>query len=116
MTYRASSLPVWLAGQGLGGQLLVAAALRCLRLVGEGGGILLTIDAKSERAATRYASFGAESLQEKPLTLVMSLATFAPDLRAKGLLQREARFCTPQRLLAPVACFPILCNAETQKG
>lgn len=39
------------AGQGLGGQLLAAAALRCLRLAGEGGGILLIIDATSERAA-----------------------------------------------------------------
>lgn len=74
------------AGQGLGGQLLAAAALRCLRLAGEGGGILLIIDAKSERAADWYASFGAEPLQEKPLTLVMPLATFAPDLRARGLL------------------------------
>lgn len=75
-----------MAGEGLGGQLLAAAALRCLRLAGEGGGILLIIDAKSERAANWYASFGAEPLQEKPLTLVMPLATFAPDLRGKGLL------------------------------
>ncbi|MBO3759455.1 GNAT family N-acetyltransferase [Ciceribacter sp. L1K22] len=75
-----------MAGQGLGGQLLAAAALRCLRLAGEGGGLLLVIDAKSERAANWYASYGAEPLQDKPLTLVMPLATFAPDLRAKGLL------------------------------
>lgn len=74
------------AGRGLGGQLLAASALRCLRLAGEGGGILLIIDAKSERAANWYASYGAEPLQEKPLTLVMSLATFAADLRIKGLL------------------------------
>jgi len=75
-----------MAGQGLGGQLLAAAALRCLRLAGEGGGILLIIDAKSERAANWYASFGAEPLQEEPLTLIMPLATFAPDFRVKGLL------------------------------
>ena len=75
-----------LAGQGLGGQLLAAAALRCLRLAGEGGGLLLMIDAKSERAADWYASFGAEPLQDRPLTLVLPLATFAPDLRARGLL------------------------------
>ncbi|MER8372613.1 GNAT family N-acetyltransferase [Mesorhizobium sp. M1338] len=74
------------AGQGLGGQLLAAAALRCLRLAGEGGGILLIIDAKSERAARWYASYGAEPLQESDLTLVMPLATFATDLREKGLL------------------------------
>jgi GNAT superfamily N-acetyltransferase len=73
-------------GHGLGGQLLAAAALRCLRLAGEGGGILLIIDAKSERAARWYASYGAEPLREMPLTLVMPLATFAPGLRTKGLL------------------------------
>jgi GNAT superfamily N-acetyltransferase len=80
----ATSLQV--AGKGLGGQLLVAAALRCLRLAGEGGGLLLIIDAKSERAAKWYASYGAEPLQDKPLTLVMPLITFASDLRGKGLL------------------------------
>lgn len=75
-----------ISGQGLGGQLLAAAALRCLRLAGEGGGVLLVIDAKSERATRWYASFGAEPLLGKPLTLVMSLATFAADLRERRLL------------------------------
>ncbi|RAZ76312.1 GNAT family N-acetyltransferase [Mesorhizobium atlanticum] len=74
------------AGRGLGGQLLAAAALRCLRLAGEGGGVLLIIDAKSERAARWYASYGAEPLKGQPLTPVMPLATFATELRAKGLL------------------------------
>ena len=74
------------ARQGLGGQLLAAAALRCLRLAGEGGGILLIIDAKNDRAASWYASYGAEALHDKPLTLVLPLATFAPGLRARGLL------------------------------
>jgi GNAT superfamily N-acetyltransferase len=74
------------AGQGLGGQLLAVAALRCLRAAGEVGGVLLIIDAKNERAATWYASYGAEPLGGKPLTLVMPLATFAADLKAKGLL------------------------------
>ncbi|WFP62015.1 GNAT family N-acetyltransferase [Mesorhizobium sp. WSM4904] len=74
------------AGQGLGGQLLAAAALRCLRVAGEGGGLLFIIDAKSERAANWYRGYGAEPLSGKPLTLVMPLATFAADLRAKDLL------------------------------
>ncbi|TPK99711.1 GNAT family N-acetyltransferase [Mesorhizobium sp. B2-4-12] len=74
------------AGHELGGQLLAAAALRCLRLAGEGGGILLIIDAKNERAARWYASYGAERVQGRELILVMPLATFASDLRAKGLL------------------------------
>ncbi|TIU00997.1 MAG: GNAT family N-acetyltransferase, partial [Mesorhizobium sp.] len=46
---------------------------------------LLIIDAKNERAARLYASYGAESLQGQDLTLVMPLATFAAGLRAKGL-------------------------------
>lgn len=74
------------AGQGLGGQLLAAAALRCLRVAGEVGGTLLVINAKNERAADWYASYGAEPLRDRPLTLVMSLATFATDLASKGLL------------------------------
>ena len=77
---------VSVAGQGLGGQLLAAAALRCLRLAAEGGGILLVIDAKSERAARWYVSYGAEPLTDQPLTLVMPLATFAAELRSRGLL------------------------------
>lgn len=74
------------AGQGLGGQLLVAVALRCLRISAEAGGVLLIIDAKNDRAVDWYASYGAEPLPSRPLTLVIPLATFAGDLRARGLL------------------------------
>jgi hypothetical protein len=77
---------VTVASQGLGGQLLAAAALRCLRIVSEAGGVLLIIDAKGARAAQWYASYGAEPLENRPLTLVMPLATFAAGLKAKGLL------------------------------
>ena len=77
---------ITVAGQGLGGLLLAAAALRCLRIAVEAGGVLLIIDAKSERAAQWYASYGAQPLQDTPLTLVMPLATFARDLKTKGLL------------------------------
>lgn len=76
---------ITVAGQGLGGQLLAAAALRCLRVAEEAGGILLIIDAKHERAANWYASYGAEPLQHHPLTLVMPLETFSAELRARGL-------------------------------
>lgn len=77
---------VSVAGHGLGGQLLAAAALRCLRTASEVGGVLLIIDAKGERAARWYASYGAEPLESQPFTLVMPLASFAADLRSKGLL------------------------------
>ena len=73
-------------GQGLGGQLFAAAALRCLRAAAEVGGVVLIIDAKNDRAAQWYAKYGAVSLISKPRTLVMSLATFAADLNAAGLL------------------------------
>jgi GNAT superfamily N-acetyltransferase len=75
-----------MAGQGLGGQLLAAAALRCLRIAAQSGGVLLIIDAKSERAARWYAGLGAEALRDKPLTLVIPLQTFGADFAAKGLL------------------------------
>jgi hypothetical protein len=77
---------VTVAGRDLGGQLLAAVALRCLRIAAEAGGMLLIIDAKGERAAEWYASYGAEPLEDQPLTLVMPLASFAADLKARGLL------------------------------
>lgn len=67
-------------GQGLGGRLLAAAARRCLRAATEVGGVVLIIDAKNERAARWYTDYGAIALVDKPLTLVMSLATFAAGL------------------------------------
>jgi len=73
-------------GQGLGGQLLAAAARRCLRASVEVGGVVLIIDAKNERAARWYAQYGGVPLSSRPLTLVMSLATFASDLKAAGQL------------------------------
>jgi GNAT superfamily N-acetyltransferase len=73
-------------GQGFGGQLLAAAARRCLRAAKEVGGVLLIIDAKNERAARWYGSYGAVPLSGKPLTLVIPLATFADELKAGGNL------------------------------
>ncbi len=72
------------AGRGLGGQLLLAAALRCLRVTEEVGGVLMIIEAKSERVARWYAGFGAEPLADRPLTLVAPLKTFAAVLRESG--------------------------------
>jgi GNAT superfamily N-acetyltransferase len=73
-------------GRGLGGQLLAAAARRCLRAAAEVGGVVLIIDAKNERAAGWYKNYGAVPLINHPLTLVMSLATFAAGLKAAGQL------------------------------
>lgn len=71
-------------GQGIGGQLLAASARRCLRAASEAGGVLLIIDAKNERVAKWYASYGAVPLSNRPLTLVISIATFAAELKAAG--------------------------------
>jgi GNAT superfamily N-acetyltransferase len=73
-------------GGGLGGQLLAAAARRCLRAATEVGGVVLIIDAKNDRAARWYTNYGAVRLSSKPLTLVLPLATFAGDLEAAGQL------------------------------
>ena len=75
-----------LQGHGLGGQLLAAAARRCIRVATEVGGLILVIDAKSDRAARWYAAYGAVALQDTPNTLVMALATFATALNAEGQL------------------------------
>jgi GNAT superfamily N-acetyltransferase len=72
------------AGRGLGGQMLLAAALRCLRVTEEIGGVLMVIEAKTEQAARWYARFGAEPLIDRPLTLVAPLSIFAGALRAAG--------------------------------
>jgi len=68
-------------GQGLGGQLLLAAGRRCLRAAEEVGGIVLVIDAKNERVAAWYASYGATPLLEAPLSLLLPLATIKAALK-----------------------------------
>ncbi|HEX3364992.1 GNAT family N-acetyltransferase [Phenylobacterium sp.] len=70
-----------LQGNGLGGQLLLAAGRRCLRAAAEVGGVVLLIDAKNERAASWYAGFGAIPLQDAPQSLVLALSTVEAALR-----------------------------------
>jgi len=71
-------------GQGLGGQLLLAAGRRCLRASAEVGGIALVIDAKNARVAAWYASYGAMPLLDAPLTLLLPLATIEAVLKRAG--------------------------------
>jgi len=73
-------------GQGLGGQLLLAAARRCLLVAAEVGGVALLIDAKNDRAARWYAGFGALQLIDKPLSLLLPLKTAKTALIAAGKL------------------------------
>jgi GNAT superfamily N-acetyltransferase len=71
-------------GKGIGGQLLLAAGRRCLLAAAAIGGVMLVIDAKNERVAKWYASYGAVPLVDTPLTLVMPLATLEAALNKAG--------------------------------
>jgi GNAT superfamily N-acetyltransferase len=73
-------------GHGLGGQLLLAAGRRCLLAATEVGGVALLIDAKNERAANWYASYGAVPLADVPLALLLPLATIQAALESAGKL------------------------------
>jgi hypothetical protein len=64
------------------------AARRCLRAA-EVGGVVLIVNAKNDRAARWYASYDALLLSSRPLTLVMSLATFAASWRRQGSYKRR---------------------------
>jgi GNAT superfamily N-acetyltransferase len=71
-------------GRGIGGQLLLAAGRRCLLAAAEVGGVVLVIDAKNERVAAWYASYGAVPLLDAPLTLLLPLATIEAALEEAG--------------------------------
>jgi len=73
-------------GQGLGGQLLLAACRRCLLAASAVGGTVLVIEAKNERAASWYASYGALRLLDAERTLVLPLATIEALLKETGKL------------------------------
>jgi GNAT superfamily N-acetyltransferase len=73
-------------GQGIGGQLLLAAGRRCLLAAAEVGGVVLVIDAKNESVAGWYASYGAMPLLDAPLALLLPLKTIEAALRKAGKL------------------------------
>ena len=73
-------------GRGLGGQLLLAAGRRCLLVAMQAGGIALLIDAKNQRVASWYESYGAVPLLDTPLSLLLSFKTIHTALTAAGKL------------------------------
>ncbi len=73
-------------GQGLGGQLLLAAGRRCLLVAAQAGGVALLIDAKDERAAQWYRSYGALPLLDAPRSLLLPFETIHAALVAAGKL------------------------------
>lgn len=72
--------------QGLGGQLLLAAGRRCLLVAAQAGGVALLIDAKNERVAEWYASYGAVPLLDAQLSLLLPFKTIHTALIAAGKL------------------------------
>ena len=73
-----------LQGQGLGGQLLVAAARRCIRASEQVGGTALLIDAKDVKAADWYKLFGAVPLRDLPLSLILPYSVLKDALNQFG--------------------------------
>ncbi|MBS0641619.1 MAG: GNAT family N-acetyltransferase [Proteobacteria bacterium] len=73
-------------GRGLGGQLLLAAGRRCIMAATVVGGTVLIIDAKNDRAAAWYATYGAIPLLDAERTLILPLATIESLLREAGKL------------------------------
>ncbi|MSQ52605.1 MAG: GNAT family N-acetyltransferase [Betaproteobacteria bacterium] len=71
-------------GKGLGAELLLAAGQRALAVAAQVGGVALAIDAKDERAAIWYRRFGATSLLDEPLKLILPLETVAAAIAAAG--------------------------------
>ena len=73
-----------LQGHGLGGQLLVAAARRCIRVSEEVGGTALMIDAKDEKIAAWYVLYGAVPLNDAPRSLLLPYALLKDALAKAG--------------------------------
>jgi len=72
-------------GQGIGGALLLSAARRCIMASVEVGGTMIVIDAKDDKAASWYKTYGAIAIPRMPLTLVMPYAVFPDAMKAAGL-------------------------------
>ena len=88
--FRLGRLAVSLAmhGQGLGGDLLLAAGVRALAVAAQIGGVALAIDAKNAKAARWYARFGSVRLLDDPLKLILPLGTIEKALKTAGKKRR----------------------------
>lgn len=87
--YRLARLAVALLsqGQGLGGDLLLAAGARALAVAAQVGGVALAINTKDDKAARWYERFGAMSLLDSsPLSLILPFnpsSTLSTSRKAK---------------------------------
>jgi predicted GNAT family N-acyltransferase len=73
-----------LQGHGLGGQLLIAAARRCIRASREMGGTAMMIDAKDRKVAAWYELYGAVPLIDMPLSLLLPYRLLEDALQKAG--------------------------------
>ncbi|WP_100550844.1 GNAT family N-acetyltransferase [Caedibacter taeniospiralis] len=71
-------------GVGLGGQLLLSAGKRCIFVASQAGGVAMLIDAKDEKAAKWYETFGAIRLLDKPNSLILPFSTIYQALNSVG--------------------------------
>jgi GNAT superfamily N-acetyltransferase len=69
-------------GKGLGGKLFLTAAARAITVAGEAGGVALAIEAKNPAATAWYQRFGAVSLVDDPLTLILPFGVAAAAIEA----------------------------------
>jgi GNAT superfamily N-acetyltransferase len=71
-------------GQGLGGELILAAGVRAVAVAAEVGGVALAIDANDETTVVWYRRFGAEPLLDDPLKLVLPISVIAEAIKTAG--------------------------------
>jgi hypothetical protein len=64
----------------------LTAGRRCLYVAAEAGGVALLIDAKNERVAKWYASYGAVPLLDAPLSLLLPFKTIHSALATEDKL------------------------------
>ncbi len=64
----------------------MSAGRRCLRASQEVGGVALLIDAKNDGVARWYAGYGAVSLLDAPLSLLLPMHTIRMALESAGKL------------------------------
>jgi GNAT superfamily N-acetyltransferase len=75
-------------GQGLGGDLLLAAGERALAVAAQVGGLALAIDAKDEKATRWYERLGALPLLDDPRKLILPLGAIASAIETAGKRRR----------------------------
>ena len=75
-------------GQGLGGELLLAAGERASAVAAEVGGTALAIDAKDGNAARWHERFGALPLLDEPFKLVLPLVVIVDAIWVAGMRHR----------------------------